>query len=73
MEYNMENYRSIIAVLLVNDDLAVDEGLGTIDYLDRKFDRLLDSGIILGNAKILDPDDEEDREAIELCNEIFNV
>lgn len=73
MKHNMKNHRNIIAVLLVDDDLAVDEGLGTIDYLDREFDRLYDSGIILGNAKILDPDDEEDREAIELCNEIFNV
>lgn len=73
MEHSMKNYRNIIAALLVNDDLAVDEGLGTIDYLEREFDRLYDSGIILQNAKILDPDDKEDCKAVELCNEIFNV
>lgn len=73
MEHSMKNYRNIIAVLLVNDDLAINEGLGTIDYLDREFDRLYDSGIILQNAKILDPDDKEDCKAVELCNEIFNV
>ena len=73
MEYSMKNYRNIIAVLLVNDDLAINEGLGTIDYLDREFGWLHDSGIILQNAKILDPDDKEDRKAVELCNEIFNV
>lgn len=73
MEHDLKNFRTVVAVLLVDDDLAIDEDLGTIDYLDREFGWLADSGIFLDNAKILDSNDEEDAEAIEFTRKIFDI
>lgn len=64
--------RKIIAMIEIDDDKAIKEDLGTIDYLDREFGWLLESGIILKEARILDCDDEYDVEAIELANKIFS-
>lgn len=63
--------RKIIAMIEIDDAKAIKEDLGTIDYLDREFGWLLESGIILKEARILDDDDEYDVEAIELANKIF--
>ena len=64
--------RKIIAMIEVDDDKAIAEDLGTIDYLQREFGRLADSGIFLGDARILDDDDKYDAKAIELADSIFN-
>ena len=64
--------RTIIAVIEVDDNKAIAEDLGTIDYLSREFGWLTESGISLKDAKILDDDDNDDAKAIELTNEIFN-
>ena len=64
--------RKIIAMIEIDDSKAIKEDLGTIDYLDREFGWLLESGIILKEARILDDDDEYDVEAIELANKIFS-
>lgn len=64
--------RKIIAMIEIDDGKAIKEDLGTIDYFDREFGRLLKSGIILKEARILDDDDEYDVEAIELANKIFS-
>ena len=64
--------RKVIAIIEVNDDKAIEEDIGTIDYLEREFVWLSDSEIFLQNAKILDEDDVYDARAIELANEIFN-
>ena len=64
--------RKIIAMLEVDDDKAIAEDLGTIDYLQREFGWLADSGIFLSDARILDDDDKYDAEAIELADTIFN-
>lgn len=63
--------RNVIVMLEVDDDRAINEGLGTIDYVQREFGWLEQSGIYLESARILDEDDEEDAEAIELANKIF--
>lgn len=64
--------RTVIAILEVDDDKAIAEDLGTIDYLEREFGWLEQSGISLQNARILDDDDEYDAKAIELVDKIFN-
>jgi hypothetical protein len=63
--------RRIIAMIEVDDDRAIAEDLGTIEYLEREFGWLEQSGILLGDARILDNDDEYDTKAIELANKIF--
>lgn len=63
--------RKVIVMLEVDDNKAIEEDLGTIDYLEREFGWVADSGIYMEHAKILDDDDEEDAEAIVLSNRIF--
>ena len=63
--------RKLIAIIEVNDEVAIREGFGTIDYLEREFGWLSDSEIYLINAKILDEDDDFDAKAIKLASEIF--
>ena len=63
--------RTIIAMLEIDDDRAIEEDLGTIEYLEREFGWLSDSGIFLQNARILDDDDKYDAKAIDLVNMIF--
>lgn len=63
--------RTVVAILKIDDDRAIAENLGTIEYLERGFGWLADSGVFLQNARILDDDDEYDAKAIELTNKIF--
>ena len=63
--------RTIIVEIEVDDDMAIAEDLGTIEYIEREFGWLANSGIFLKNAKILDSDDECDSKAIEMANTIF--
>ena len=63
--------RTVVAILEVDDDKAIAEDMGTIDYLEREMGWVADSGIYLQNARILDDDDEYDAKAIELANRIF--
>ena len=64
--------RTVIAMIEMDDDMAIQEDLGTIEYLEREFGWLAESGVYLKNAKILDDDDVCDAKAIKLANEIFN-
>lgn len=64
--------RTVIAILEVDDDKAIAEDLGTLEYLEREFGWLEQSGVFLQNARILDDDDEYDVKAIELADKIFN-
>ena len=64
--------RIVIAIIRVDDDKAVAEDVGTIEYLEREFGWLEQSGISLQNARILDDDDKYDAKAIELSEQIFN-
>ena len=64
--------RKIIAIISVDDDKAISEDLGTIEYLEREFGWLNESGIFLEDARILDEDDKYDSEAIALSNKIFD-
>jgi hypothetical protein len=63
--------RTIIAILEVDDDRAIAEDLGTIEYLEKEFGCLEQSGVLLQHARILDEDDEYDANAVELTNKIF--
>ena len=63
--------RKVIAILEVDDDKAIAEDLGTIEYLEREFGWLEESGMFLQCAKILDEDDKYDTNAINLANKIF--
>lgn len=64
--------RTVIAMLEIDDDKAIAEDLGTIEYLEREFGWLEQSGVFLQNARILDDDDKYDVKAIELADQIFN-
>lgn len=61
--------RTVIAILEVDDDRAIAEDLGTIEFLEKVCSYC--SAINLQNARILDDDDEYDAKAIELANKIF--
>lgn len=65
--------RKIVATIYVNDERAIEEDIGTIEYLEREFDWLSDSGICLEEARILDDDDPQDAKAIRLVNKIFRM
>lgn len=64
--------RKVVVILEVDDNKAIEEDLGTLDYLEREFGWLAESGIYMEHAKILDDDDEYDARAIELADKIFN-
>lgn len=64
--------RKIIAIIEIDDNKAIEEDLGTIDYLLREFGLISESGIFLDQARILDEDDKFDAEAIKLASKIFN-
>lgn len=65
--------RAVIAIIEVDDSLAIESNMGTLDYLDNEFRELRDSGIFLNKARILDDDDPEDEEAIDLACKIFDI
>lgn len=63
--------RRILAELFVEDDRAIEEGLGTIDYVEREAGLMSESGIRVGDMRILDDDDPEDTKASDLADKIF--
>lgn len=63
--------RKVIAMLVVDDDKAIAENLGTLEYLEREFGWLEQSGVFMHSARILDNDDKYDADAIEMANKIF--
>ena len=64
--------RRILAELFVEDDRAIEEDLGTIDYVEREAGWMSESGISVGQMRILDDDDPEDAKASDLVDKIFN-
>ena len=64
--------RRILAELFVEDDRAIEEDLGTIDYVAREAGWMSESGIRVGQMRILDDDDPEDAKASDLADKIFN-
>ena len=64
--------RKILAELFVEDDRAIEEALGTIDYVEREAGWMSESGISVGRMRILDDDDPEDVKASDLADKIFN-
>ena len=64
--------RRILAELFVEDDRAIEEDLGTIDYVEREAGWMSESGISVGRMRILDDDDPEDVKASDLADKIFN-
>ena len=64
--------RRILAELFVEDDRAIEEDLGTIDYVAREAGWMSESGISVGQMRILDDDDPEDAKASDLADKIFN-
>ena len=63
--------RKLILLVDVDENFAIEEDIGTIDYLEREFGWLNDSGIYLDQARIVDEDDVEDKELVELVDKIF--
>lgn len=63
--------RKLILLVNVDENFAIEEDIGTIDYLEREFGWLGDSGIYLDQARIVDEDDIEDKELVELVDKIF--
>jgi hypothetical protein len=63
--------RKLILLVDVDENFAIEEDIGTIDYLEREFGWLNDSGIYLDQARIVDEDDIEDKELVELVDKIF--
>ena len=64
--------RRVLAELFVDDDKAIEEDLGTIDYVERESGWMSESGISVGQMRILDDDDPEDAKASDLADKIFN-
>ena len=64
--------RRILTELFVEDEMAIEEDLGTIDYVERETGWMSESGIRIGNMRILDEDDPEDTKARDLADKIFN-
>lgn len=64
--------RKILAELFVEDDRAIEEDLGTIDYVEREAGWMSESGISVGQMRILDDDDPDDEKASDLADKIFN-
>lgn len=64
--------RRILAELFVEDARAIEEDLGTIDYVEREAGWMSESGIRVGDMRILDDDDPEDAKASDLADKIFN-
>ena len=64
--------RRILAELFVEDDRAIEEDLGTIDCVEREAGWMSESGIRVGQMRILDNDDPEDAKASDLADKIFN-
>ena len=64
--------RRILAELFVEDDRAIEEDLGTIDYVEREAGWMSESGISVGHMRILDDNDPEDAKASDLADKIFN-
>ena len=56
--------RKLILLVDVDENYPINENMGTIDYLEREFGWLNDSGIYLDTAKIVDEDDDYDKEII---------
>ena len=67
----MNEMRTIVAIIEVDNERAFKEGDGPISYLEREFGWLEQSGIFLENARILDDDDPYDAKAIEALDIIF--
>ena len=65
--------RRILAELFVEDDRAIEEDLGTIDYVEREAGWMSESGISVGQMRILDDDDPEDAKTRDLADKIFNL
>ena len=63
--------RKLILLVDVDESFAIEKDIGTIDYLEREFGWLNDSGIYLDQARIVDEDDIEDKELVKLIDKIF--
>ena len=63
--------RKLVLLVDVDESFAIEEDIGTIDYLEREFGWLNDSGIYLDQARIVDEDDIEDKELVKLVDKIF--
>nr|DAV02860.1 MAG TPA: hypothetical protein [Bacteriophage sp.] len=63
--------RKVLVLIEVNDDKAIDEDMGTIDYLEREFGLLEQSEIFAHDMRILDDDDPCDADAINMIDKIF--
>ena len=63
--------RKLILLVDVDESFAIEKDMGTIDYLEREFGWLNDSGIYLDQARIVDEDDIEDKELVKLVDKIF--
>ena len=64
--------RRVLAELFVEGEKAIEEDHGTIDYIKREAGWMSESGIRIGNMRILDDDDPEDTKARDLADKIFN-
>lgn len=52
--------RTVISEIVIDDDMAIKAGKGTIDYLESKTRNLHDKGIHIGNVFIADQDDADE-------------
>ena len=63
--------RKVLVLVEVNDDKAIAEDVGTIDYLEKEFGLLKKSEIFARDMRILDDDDPYDANAIQMTDKIF--
>lgn len=63
--------RQVVVLLEINDELADNKNMGTIDYVEQEFGWLQESGIFLKQARIIDEDDLEDTQFVKLTKALF--
>lgn len=63
--------RTVVAILKIDDNRAIDADMGTIDYLEEVLYPLASDGITLDEARILDNDDPSDAMAMIHSKAIF--
>lgn len=63
--------RKIIALIEIDENLADQDGMGALDYLEQEFCWMYESGIFLDSATIVDDDDEFDKEKVDFVRKFL--
>jgi len=63
--------RNVVVLLEVDDDLAIEQDVGTVAYVEQAMKDLSTKGITIANARVIDDDDPEDEDCFRALESIF--